>query len=230
VLARGLYTRPALIPPTDHAEAKPIRSVTVFCSARPGVDPIFVEATDRFGRLLAESGRSLVYGAGSIGLMGTLAQACRAAGGRVTGVITKRLRDKELMDEANDENIVVDTMRERKRLLEARGDAIVVLAGGIGTMEEFFEILVGRVLGEHDKPIVLLDTPDPRHERDKGYYDPLLRMMDHMIEGGFAAPGVLNLFEVAATPEEVIAALDRDEEAGAVFDRDGLLPRGMTRR
>ncbi len=115
------------------------------------------------------------------------------------------------MDEANDENIVVETMRERKRLLESRSDAIVVLAGGIGTMEEFFEILVGRALGEHDKPIVLLDTPDPRFEHDQGYYDPLLRMMDHMIDGGFATTAVKDLFEVVPTPEEGVAALDRAE-------------------
>ena len=110
------------------------RSVTVYCSSSPRVDPSFVAVAREVGTLLGESGRELVYGGGSQGLMGEVARSCRDAGGRVVGIITERLRDAELLDDENHENIVVATMRERKRLLEDRGDAFLILPGGVGTL------------------------------------------------------------------------------------------------
>ena len=200
--------------------------MTVYCSSSDALAPRYVDVAERFGALLARSGRTLVYGAGSVGLMGAVARACRAEGGRVVGVITERLRDAELMDPLNSENIVVRTMRERKALLEARGDAMVVLPGGLGTLEEFFEILVGRLLGEHDLPIVVVNTSE--RAGGPGYYDPMLAMFDHMISGGFARPGVRTLFTVCAEPEDAIAELeliagDLGRVRGAAWD-DDLLP------
>lgn len=192
----------------------------MYCSAREAIDRAHFLQAARLGELLALSGRRLVYGGGSVGLMGAMARACRAKGGRVTGVITERLRAAEVMDETNEESIVVRTMRERKAILEARGDAMIVLPGGLGTMEEFFEILVGRHLGEHDKPIILVNPPDPVHPGERGYYTPLLAMIDHMIEGGFAGAGSRTLFYERATADEAIALLG-ELECTAEARRDG---------
>jgi uncharacterized protein (TIGR00730 family) len=187
-----------------------VQRVTVYCSSSASVNGDHTRIAERVGEGIARSGRSLVYGGGSVGLMGAVARACRNAGGHVTGVITERLREAELMDKANDENIVVRTMRERKALLESRGDAFLILPGGVGTLEEFFEILVGRLLGEHAKPIAILDAPDPDHPADpeEGYYAPLLTMFDHMIDRRFAKPGVRDLFHLFRDPAHCIDRLD----------------------
>jgi len=192
----------------------PIQAVTVYCSSSPTVDPGYLACAERFGRLLAEAGRTLVYGAGGVGLMGALADGSRARGGRVVGVITQRLRDAEQMDHRNNENIVVRTMRERKAMLEAWGDALVILPGGLGTLEEFFEVLVGRLLGEHDKPILMINPPDPNHPEERGYYDPLLRMIDHMVDASFMKREAMRLLIVVRTPEEAMEAMDAIERDG----------------
>lgn len=191
---------------SQHPPPHPIRNVTVYCSSSEGVHEQYRDLARELGRRLAASGRRLVYGGGKVGLMGDLAQACREAGGSVTGIITQRLREAEQMDEANTENIVVSTMRERKALLESRGDAMVVLPGGLGTLEEFFEILVGLLLGEHDKPIVLVNAPEP--ESDGYYYDPLLNMFRHMVANRFARPQMLDLFDVCRNAHGAIELLD----------------------
>jgi uncharacterized protein (TIGR00730 family) len=204
-----------------------VSAVTLYCASSQSVDPVYLEVARDFGERLARSGRTLVYGAGAIGLMGAASRGARDAGGRVVGVITRRLKDAEQMDRGNSENIVVRTMRERKTLLEAWGDALVVLPGGLGTLEEFFEVYTGRLLGEHDKPVILVSPPDVRRpEAPRGFFSPMLAMLDHMIEGGFAKPGVLDLLTVVASPEEAIAELDGLENAGgpAAVDSDALLP------
>ncbi len=159
-----------------------------------------------------------------MGLMGAMARGCRGAGGHVVGVITERLRDAEQLDDECDEKIVVRTMRERKAILESRGDAMVILPGGLGTLEEFFEILVGRLLGEHDKPIVIVNTPDPAHPEQAGYYEPMLHMINHMIEEKFAKAGVHELFTICQTPAEAIAALDAHKPSQEGVDRTQLMP------
>lgn len=211
------------------------RSVTVYCSSSPRVDPSFVAVAREVGTLLGESGRELVYGGGSQGLMGEVARSCRDAGGRVVGIITERLRDAELLDEENHENIVVATMRERKRLLEDRGDAFLILPGGVGTLEEFFEVLVGRLLGEHVKPLALVNPRDPidapgvplddAGQPGAGYWSPLLAMFDHMVHNRFMKPAVRTLFAVHADPRSALDALERMADSGAhsIDDRD-LLP------
>jgi uncharacterized protein (TIGR00730 family) len=215
--------------------AYPIRAVTVYCSSSSAVHPAYLDCAERFGRLLADTGRSLIFGAGRVGLMGAVARGCRTGGGRVVGVITERLRDAEQMDPENDENIIVRTMRERKALMEAWGDALVILPGGLGTLEEFFEVLVGRVLGEHTKPIVMVDPPDPHHPEERGYYDPLLRMIDHMVDASFMRRDAMRLLHVVRTPEGAIEELMRIEGAGpldvnGIDDLHPALPRAAAAR
>lgn len=197
-----------------------MRSVTVYCSSSNDLHQEYMGLARDIGAGLARSGRALVYGGGCVGLMGAAAQACRNSGGRVIGIITERLRQAEQLDEANDENIVVKTMRERKALLESRGDAMLVLPGGLGTLEEFFEILVGRLLGEHAKPIIVVNSPDP--DAPGRYYDPLLAMFDHMIRSRFARAGVLSLFDVCDTPQEALARLDALEQLPLPSERQDL--------
>lgn len=190
--------------------------------------------------MIGSSGRQLVYGGGSQGLMGAVARSCRGSGGRVVGIITERLREAELFDPDNDENIIVQSMRERKTLLEQRGDGFLILPGGVGTLEEFFEILVGRLLGEHRKPIALVNPPDPMdapmafHDDSGqslgGYWAPLLGMFDHMVHNRFMKPGVRRLFAVHADSASAFRALEQMAEGrlDEIDDAD-LLP-GVQRR
>ena len=146
-----------------------MQSVTVYCASSPSIDPHFVETARIVGRLLADRGLTLVYGGGSTGLMGEVARSCADAGGSIVGVITHHLADLEVAFERCTELIRVDTMRERKRIMTERGESFLVLPGGLGTYEEFFETLVGRVLAEHDKPLAIVN--------DHGYFDPLVAMI-----------------------------------------------------
>ncbi len=184
----------------------PINALTVYCASSTTIDESYHAGARRLGELMGEHGLDLVYGGGRVGLMGTIAKTCREQGRHVTGIITERLRDLEQLDEENHENIVVRTMRERKALLESRGDAMVILPGGFGTLEELFEVIVGRHLGAHDNPICILNAPD-HHDGDGRYYDPLLRMIDHMVDNRFAAASTRDLFTVHETPEGLIEHL-----------------------
>lgn len=177
-----------------------IRSITVYCSSSRHLPPVYYEAGAELGRAIAGLGWTLVYGGNRVGLMASVADAARAAGGRVVGITPQVLVDEGIADELCDELIVTQTMRERKALLEARGDALIALPGGLGTFEEFFEILVGRVLGCHAKPIVLLNVA--------GYYQPLLAMIDHGIEHGFIKPAAREDFFVAPAVPEALAFLN----------------------
>ncbi|MCA9290539.1 MAG: TIGR00730 family Rossman fold protein [Phycisphaerales bacterium] len=174
-------------------------SVTVYCASSQRLDPAFHDAARIIGGAIAARGFDLVYGGGSIGLMGEIARAARAGGGRVVGIITHRLLEMEQGWDGCDELVVVDTMRERKRLLAERGDAFVILPGGIGTYEEFFEILVGRQLGEHDKPIGIVNA--------HGYFNPLVAMIEHAVEHRFVRDGVHDLFVIDPDPAHVLAAV-----------------------
>jgi uncharacterized protein (TIGR00730 family) len=174
-------------------------AITVYCSSSIALDPEFHEPAVAVGRDLARRGITLVYGGGSLGLMGEIARACRANGGCVIGVITRKLVQMERADNACDELLVVDTMRERKRLLESKGDALLVLPGGIGTYEEFFEILVGRHLGEHNKPIGVVNS--------HGYYNPLIAMIEHGIEHRFIHPSMREKFFIDPDAETVVERL-----------------------
>lgn len=208
------------------SEDRRINAVTVYCSSSNSIHPSYARMASAIGRMIAESGRALVYGGGRVGMMGHVARACRSAGGHVVGVITETLRDAEQLDPENQEIVVVRTMRERKRLMEERGDAFVILPGGLGTLEEFFEILVGRILGEHSKPLALVNMEDP-DDPGNGFFDPMLAMFDHMIASRFAKPGVLTMFSVTPTPDELLAQIDTWEREGVpAADTRRLVPSG----
>jgi hypothetical protein len=194
--------------------ASPLSHITVYCASSEFVSPHFRDAAQELGRRLAREQLTLVYGGGSVGLMGVLARSMQAAGGRVVGIMTHRLIEAEQLHRGCDEMIVVDTMRERKARMGERGDAIVVLPGGVGTLEEFFEILVGRLVGEHAKPIALANID--------GYFDPLLAMLDHVVAERFAKPAVRSLFIVATTVDEAMDKLLSGE--GEVELSDSMLP------
>lgn len=184
-----------------------MKALTVYCGSSDDIADSYRAAAISVGEILARRDMTLVYGGGRVGLMGETARAVRNNGGRVVGVITQFLMDIEQGDPACDELIVVPTMRERKRLLVERSDGFLVLPGGIGTYEEFFETLVGRQLHEHNKPIGIINTDD--------FYRPLLDLFEHGEETGFIRPGTCDLFVVGDDPESVIDALqDIPEGAG----------------
>jgi uncharacterized protein (TIGR00730 family) len=173
-----------------------IRSVTVYCSSSSALPKPYFDDATAAGRALADNGWALVYGGNAVGLMQTVADAVRAGGGRVVGITPQLMVDKGIHDAIADELVVTQTMRERKALMEARGDAFLTLPGGLGTFEEIFEIIVGKQLGYHDKPIVLLNTA--------GYFNPLLQMIEHGIEHRFIKPRVRDLYFVAETVADVV--------------------------
>ncbi|MCO5318574.1 MAG: TIGR00730 family Rossman fold protein [Microthrixaceae bacterium] len=162
--------------------------LAVYCASRRGSDPEFAEVAHRVGAGMAERGIDLVFGGGSIGLMGVVADAAIAGGSHAVGVITEQLLDREVAHHGVDEMRVVADMPARKQQMYALADAFLTLPGGIGTMEEFFEVLTWGYLGLHPKPMGLLNV--------NGYYDPLLGFLDHAIDKGMLKPTVLNLIAV----------------------------------
>jgi uncharacterized protein (TIGR00730 family) len=182
-----------------------MRSVTVYCSSSGALEPHFAEGARDLGAALAARGIELVYGGGSVGLMGECARAAKAGGGRVTGIITHKLLALEQGWQGCDELVVVDTMQQRRRLLMDRADGYIVLPGGLGTYEEFFEVLVARQLGDHAKPIAIVN-----HDR---YYDPLLAMIEHGIEHRFVRPAIRGVVSVSDTGHGAIEALLAHEPA-----------------
>ncbi|HTK95559.1 MAG TPA: TIGR00730 family Rossman fold protein, partial [Terriglobales bacterium] len=154
-----------------------IHSLTVYCSSSRELPPVYYDAGRELGHAIARNGWRLVYGGNRIGLMGVVADAVREAGGKVTGISPRTMVDEGIGDDACDEILVTETMRERKRLLEERGDAFIAMPGGLGTFEEIFEIIVGKQLGFHNKPIVLLNI--------NRYWSPLLELIDRAIEQKF---------------------------------------------
>ena len=177
----------------------PISSVCVYCGSRKGDDPVWRRAAERLGHGLAERGIGLVYGGGTIGLMGEIANAALAAGGRVTGIIPTHLDKHEIGHRGVTELLVVESMHERKRLMFERSDAFVVLPGGIGTLDETFEIVTWRQLHLHDKPILLVNQD--------GYWEPFLKLIDHIVDRDFASVGIRRLFQVVDDVDDVFAAL-----------------------
>ena len=156
------------------------KSVCVFCGSSLGARPEYQFATQAFGRLLAENGHTLIYGGGRIGLMGALADAALAAGGRVIGVIPKILYKKEVAHEGITELRVVESMSERKAVMGQLSDAFVALPGGIGTMDELFEVWTWTQLGLQRKLAALLNV--------NGYFDSLIQFIEHSVQEGFLRP------------------------------------------
>jgi uncharacterized protein (TIGR00730 family) len=173
----------------------------VFCSSSTAIDPSYVELAAEVGRALARRGHSLVSGGGALSSMGAVARATREAGGRTLGVIPSPLLALEVGDRDADELLVVDDMRVRKGLMDSSADAFLALAGGLGTLEELLEVWSARVLGLHDKPVVVLDTD--------GLYAPLAAQVALMVERGFVRRAAAEALQWATSVEE---ALDLVEE------------------
>ncbi|WP_225783544.1 TIGR00730 family Rossman fold protein [Xenophilus sp. Marseille-Q4582] len=179
--------------------ASPSFSVCVYCGSRPGELPAYAEAATAVGRWIGQHGGQLVYGGGRTGLMGTVAEAARQAGGRVVGIIPQALVDREVANPLCDELHVVNTMHERKAMMGERSDAFVALPGGIGTFEELFEIWTWRQLGYHDKPVGILNCA--------GYYDGLLDFLRGSVRTGFMGEWQLDLVRTGTDPAALLHAL-----------------------
>jgi hypothetical protein len=173
-----------------------MNSICVFCGSSPGNDPAYTEAAQRLGRTLAERDTTLVYGGGHVGLMGVVADAALEAGGEVIGVMPRSLVDREIGHKGLTKLHVVGSMHERKALMSELSDGFVALPGGNGTLEEFFEVLTWAQLGEHGKPCGLLNVA--------GYYDPLLKVFDQMVEKDFLRGAHRELVLVADDPSSLL--------------------------
>lgn len=174
-------------------------SLCVFCGARFGNDPATRDTAIGLGRLLAAERITLVYGGGGVGLMGLVANAALDAGGRAVGIIPNFLLQREAGHPALTETVVVETMHERKLQMFERSDGFVVLPGGIGTLEEFFEVLSWRTLGLHSKPIVIIDQG--------GYWEPLAALLRGVVDGGFAERTHLDHVAFVSNLKDVLPAI-----------------------
>lgn len=177
----------------------PTRSVCVYCGSRSGDDPAFHREAENLGKALADEGWRLVYGAGDVGLMGVVARAAQTAGGDTFGVIPEHLLRAEVGKVDLTRFIVTETMHERKKVMVMNADAIVVMPGGAGSLDEFFEVLTWRQLGLHTKPIVLLNV--------NGYWDPLQDLLDHVIARGFADASLAGFVTSATSASDVTQTL-----------------------
>ena len=173
------------------------KSVCVYCGSRAGVDPAYAVDAQNIGSALAENGWRLVYGAGDVGLMGTVARAAQDAGAETFGVIPQHLVDWEVGKTDLTTYIVTETMHERKKVMFMNCDAVVVMPGGAGSLDELFEAVTWRQLGLHEKPIYLLNT--------NGYWDPLIVLIKHVITQGFADASLLDYITVV--PDAAAATL-----------------------
>ena len=191
-----------------------MKSLTVYCASSTQLEPAFHRAADLVGKGLASRGLSLVYGGGCIGLMGEVATSAAKGGALVTGVITHKLVEHEQANNKCDELIVVDTMQERRSIMMDRGDGYLILPGGVGTYEEFFEVLVGRQLGDHTKPIGIVNV--------NGYFDPLGDMLEHGIEHQFIRPALRELLFIDPCPDAVLDYIV--EHKGEKLPPSAILP------
>ncbi|MBB3772998.1 hypothetical protein FHS55_003623 [Angulomicrobium tetraedrale] len=181
-----------------------MRRICVFLGSNAGRRPAYFDAATALGGLLAREGIGLVYGGASVGLMGALANAAVEAGGEVIGIIPQRLVEKEIAHKGLSDLRVVGSMHERKALMAELADGFVALPGGIGTLEELFEVWTWAQLGSHGKPCALLNID--------GYYDRLLSFVDHVVDEGFMRGAHRDMLLVAQTPEQLIARM-RDYQA-----------------
>jgi len=175
--------------------------ICIFLASSQKIDKKYLKLAEQVGTELARRGHSLVSGGARVSCMGAVARAARAGGARTVGVIPQSLVDIELADEGADELVVTTDMRERKGVMDARSDAFLVLPGGIGTLEELFEIWTSRTLGLHDKPLVVLDP--------WGIFKPLRELVEGMEEAGFTRPNVFDAISWATTVDEAFRLLEK---------------------
>jgi uncharacterized protein (TIGR00730 family) len=178
----------------------PARAICVFCGSSPGDDPAFVTAAEMLGRAAAASGRALIYGGSKLGLMGAVANAALAAGGRVTGVIPRTLMKKEVAHESLTDLRVVAGMHDRKAAMADLAEAFVALPGGLGTLEDFFEVWTWAQLGLHAKPVALL--------RVRSFFDPLIQFLDALVDHRFVRREHRDLLIVDDDPVNLLARID----------------------
>lgn len=176
-----------------------MQSIAVFCGSSPGLNPIYTAATKQLGETMAEQGITLVYGAGNVGLMGVVADAALSKNGKVIGTIPQFLVDKEVAHYGISELIITETMHERKQKMVDVAAGIIVLPGGIGTLDEFFEMFTWQQLGLHDKPIGILNV--------NGYYDHILAHIQHMVKEGFLKNFHGDRIMVDENPVQLIAKM-----------------------
>ena len=176
-----------------------INSICVYCASGPGTNPAYVAAAKSFGRILSENGIRLIYGGGSVGLMGAIADAVLDSGGEITGIIPEFLMNREHMLLRAQERIVTRDMHERKRIMFERADAFVALPGGVGTLEELVEQITWAQLGRHKKPILIANID--------GFWDPLCALLDRMRETLFIRPGFQVDVLVADRVEDILPKL-----------------------
>ncbi len=174
-------------------------SLCVYCGARPGNNPAYLDAATELGGSIAAAGMRLVYGAGDVGIMGAVARAAQAGGAETFGVIPTHLMQMEVGKTDLSTFVVTETMHERKKVMFMNADAVVVLPGGAGSLDEFFEALTWRQLGLHEKPIFLLNVG--------GYWDPLLGLMNHVVVEGFADKTLFTFVETVPDVPSLMAAL-----------------------
>ena len=165
------------------------KSVCVYCGSRDGNAAAYGDAALETGQMLVRNGWRLVYGAGDVGLMGKVANAVQDAGGKTFGVIPTHLLDWEVGKRDLDSFVITETMHERKKVMFMNADAVVVLPGGAGSLDEFFEALTWRQLGLHEKPIILMNVD--------GFWDPLCDLMQHVVDSGFAGDNILSFVSIA---------------------------------
>lgn len=179
--------------------SSPVKSACVFCGASVGNDPAYVAAARDLGARMAANDMKLVYGAGHVGMMGTVADAVLDGGGTAIGVIPEFLRDREQAHLGLTELHIVDSMHTRKRMMFDLSDAFIVLPGGLGTLEEVFEMITWRQLGRHEKPIVLVSTND--------YWAPFQDLVDRVVDSDFAHGNVETYFSIVDDPAGALARL-----------------------
>lgn len=197
--------------------AGPLRNVCVYCGSGKGKSPVYAAAARALGKALAKSGVGLVYGGGSLGLMGEVATATLKHGGHVTGIIPAFLSNRERMLESVNELIVTDDMHQRKMEMFRRSDAFVALPGGIGTLEELVEQLTWSQLGRHRKPIVLANID--------GFWTPFLSLLKHMGEESFIRPGLEVTFHVVERAQDILPTAIRAMQAGEEQSEDEIAAR-----
>ncbi|WAN08949.1 TIGR00730 family Rossman fold protein [Stutzerimonas balearica] len=176
-----------------------LRSICVFCGASTGTDPVYQEAAAAMGRTLAEQGITLVYGGGAVGLMGVVADAALAAGGEVIGIIPQSLKDAEIGHPGLTRLEIVDGMHARKARMAELADAFIAMPGGLGTLEELFEVWTWGQLGYHAKPLGLLDT--------NHFYAKLSHFLDHLVAEAFVRPQYREMLQRGDTPDALLERL-----------------------
>lgn len=180
-----------------------IKSLCIFCGSRHGTLPTYRDQAARLGALCGQQGIEVVYGGGHVGLMGVVADAAMAAGGRVSGLIPERLLQREVGHRDITDLIVTDSMSNRKDQMVEKSDAFAVLPGGLGTLDELFEVLTLRQLGYHRKPTVLINVD--------GFWDPLEALIRQVVDKGFADPDIYPMMQIVKDVDSVMPALGIDD-------------------